>query len=96
LKPLLFIHGREAYRRNATVLLYSFYKNIVLVLTQITFTFTSGFSGQVMIDPFIFELFNMTMTSWPIIIYAIFDLQYLKIRDDSYNKDTENTIINSA
>jgi len=33
LKPLLFVHGREAYRRNAVVLLYSFYKNIVLVMT---------------------------------------------------------------
>jgi len=74
LKPLLFIHGREAYRRNSVVLLYSFYKNIVLVLTQVSFTFFSGFSGQVMIEPFFFELYNLTMTSWPIIIFAVFDL----------------------
>ena len=32
LKPLLFVHGREAYRRNSLVLLYSFYKNVVLVM----------------------------------------------------------------
>lgn len=32
LKPLLFIHGREAYRRNAYLVLYNFYKNALFVL----------------------------------------------------------------
>lgn len=32
LLPLLLIHGSECYRRNSIVILYNFYKNIVLVL----------------------------------------------------------------
>lgn len=33
LKPLMFIHGREAYRRNSFLVLYTFYKNILYILT---------------------------------------------------------------
>jgi phospholipid-transporting ATPase len=32
LKPLMFIHGREAYRRNAMLMKYTFYKNILYVI----------------------------------------------------------------
>lgn len=78
MKPLLFVHGREAYRRNSLVLLYSFYKNVVLVMTQYLYAFNSDFSGQVLIEPLFFELYNMTMTSFPIIIFAVFDFQYNK------------------
>lgn len=31
LRPLLFIHGRESYRRNTILVLYNFFKNIILV-----------------------------------------------------------------
>jgi phospholipid-transporting ATPase len=45
LKPLLFIHGREAYRRNSTLIGYTFYKNVMYVMAQYYFGFNSGFSG---------------------------------------------------
>jgi len=45
LKPLLFVHGREAYRRNSLLILYSFYKNVVYVVAQFYFGFSSAFSG---------------------------------------------------
>ena len=32
LKTLLFVHGREAYRRNAYLVCYNFYKNALFVL----------------------------------------------------------------
>lgn len=32
LKPLLFFHGREAYRRNSLLVLYNFYKNFLYVV----------------------------------------------------------------
>ena len=32
LKPLLFVHGREAYRRNADLVCYAFYKNVLYVI----------------------------------------------------------------
>jgi len=33
LKPLMFVHGREAYRRNALLILYNFYKNVLYIST---------------------------------------------------------------
>ena len=33
LKPLMFVHGREAYRRNSFLVLYTFYKNILYIST---------------------------------------------------------------
>ena len=33
LRPLLFIHGREAYRRNSDLVCYTFYKNMLYVPT---------------------------------------------------------------
>lgn len=32
LKNLMFVHGREAYRRNSYLVLYIFYKNVLFVL----------------------------------------------------------------
>ena len=82
LKPLLFVHGREAYRKNSVVILYTYYKNLILILTSVSFSFTSAFTGQIMIEVFFYELFNLTMTSWPIIIFAIFDSEYEKSRPE--------------
>jgi len=43
--PLLFIHGREAYRRNSFVIIYSFYKSVLFVMPQFWFGLFSVFSG---------------------------------------------------
>lgn len=45
LKTLMFVHGRENYRKNSLLVLYNFYKNILYVSTQFYFGFYSGFSG---------------------------------------------------
>ena len=34
LRTLLFVHGREAYRRNSDIVLYAFYKNVLYVIVQ--------------------------------------------------------------
>jgi len=78
LKPLMFIHGREAYRRNAMLIAYAFYKNILYVVPQYYFGFNSAFSGQPLYESFIYQLYNITMTSLPIMYYALFDWEYLK------------------
>lgn len=54
LKPLMFIHGREAYRRNALLILYTFYKNVLYVTAQFFFGFYSAFSGQPLYDAVIY------------------------------------------
>jgi phospholipid-transporting ATPase len=45
LKDLLLVHGRWNYRRMSVVVLYSFYKNMVLVVTLFLFNISCGFSG---------------------------------------------------
>jgi len=74
----MFQHGRECYRRNANFVCYTFYKNILYVLTQYWFGFYSGFSGQPLYEPFIYQLYNIVFTGTPIVIYAVFDYQYPK------------------
>lgn len=54
LKPLLFVHGREAYRRNSLLINYSFYKNILYVSVQFIFGFHSVFSGQPLYEKVIY------------------------------------------
>jgi phospholipid-transporting ATPase len=76
LKPLLFVHGREAYRRNSQLILYNFYKNICYGSCPFFFGFYSAFSGQMLYEKLIYLLFNITMTSLPIVWYALFDEEH--------------------
>jgi magnesium-transporting ATPase (P-type) len=46
LKRLLLVHGRFNYRRTSKVIIYSFYKNIVLVIVLFIYSVYSSFSGQ--------------------------------------------------
>jgi len=46
LERLLLIHGRWNYRRTSKVIIYSFYKNIVLVVVLFLYACYSSFSGQ--------------------------------------------------
>jgi phospholipid-transporting ATPase len=78
LKPLLFVHGREAYRRNSLLVLYSFYKNVLYVITQFYFGFFSAFSGQTLYDKVIYQLYNITTTSVPVMWFGVFDFQHLR------------------
>jgi phospholipid-transporting ATPase len=74
----MFIHGREAYRRNSFLVLYTFYKNVLYISTQWYFGFFAAFSGQPLYEPFIYQLYNVTMTSFPIMYYACFDFEFEK------------------
>jgi phospholipid-transporting ATPase len=76
LRKLVYFHGREAYRRNSYLILYNFYKNMVVVVPQFWFAFYCGFSGTTIYDQVIFQGFNLFYASIPIIIYAIFDYEY--------------------
>ena len=73
LQPLMLVHGRLAYRRVAKLINYSFYKNIVLVLTQFWFTLFNGFSGQSFYEQWTLASFNAIFTAFPIIFYGILD-----------------------
>lgn len=42
---LLLIHGRLNYLRNAELILYFFYKNMVFTLPQFMYAYINGYSG---------------------------------------------------
>lgn len=72
LKHLLLIHGRMNYSRIAKVILYSFYKNIALVLTLYLFNFYNGFSGTTLFESFVMAGWNFFL-ALPIIVVGISD-----------------------
>ena len=78
LKNLLFVHGRESYRKNSYLVCYQFYKNVLFVLPQLWFGFYTAFSGQVFYEKWIYQAYNITVTAVPILIFAINDWQYTK------------------
>lgn len=74
----MFIHGREAYRRNAYLVCYNFYKNVFFVLPQYWFAFHSAFSGQPLYEGIMYQMYNIIFTSVPVMWFAIFDFEFEK------------------
>lgn len=63
LQKLMLYHGRLGYRRVSWVVCYYFYKNIVLVFTEIYFAIYNGFSGQIYFADWLPMLYNALWTS---------------------------------
>ena len=78
LKPLLFVHGREAYRRVAYLVCYNFYKNFLYVIVQFLFGFYSVFSGQTLYEPWIYQFYNVFFTGGALFIWGILDFEFDK------------------
>ncbi|CAG8459145.1 11098_t:CDS:10 [Diversispora eburnea] len=79
LKKLLLVHGAWSYYRLSKLILYSFYKNITLYMTQFWFTFHNGFSGQVIYESWTITYYNVLFTVLPPMVIGIFD-QYVSAR----------------
>lgn len=73
LKRLLFVHGRECYRRNSYLICYNFYKNVVFVMPLFFYGMFSAFSAQMLYNNWMYQIYNVVFTSLPIILYALFD-----------------------
>eukprot|EP00386_Alphamonas_edax_P003686 GDKI01011148.1.p1 GENE.GDKI01011148.1~~GDKI01011148.1.p1 ORF type:complete len:856 (-),score=266.20 GDKI01011148.1:23-2428(-) len=73
LKVLLLVHGRWSYRRISKLVLYMFYKNIVLVMPFYWFAIISFFSGQKLYFEYLYQLFNITFTAIPIMVFGVLD-----------------------
>lgn len=78
LKTLMFLHGREAYRRNAYLVCYIFYKNCMMVMPQYCYGWLSGFSGQPLYEAWMYQMYNIAFTGVPILWFGVFDFQYAK------------------
>lgn len=78
LKNLLFVHGREAYRRNSFATCYIFYKNILETAPIFYFGIWSIFSGTMIYHLLMYNMFNPVFTSLPIVWFATQDFEHTK------------------
>jgi len=62
LKYLLFLHGRWNYMRVAKVILYSFWRNSVLVITMFFYSCAAGWSGMSLYEDLVRGTFNVATT----------------------------------
>ena len=79
LKKLLIVHGSWSYQRIATAILYSFYKNTALYMTQFWYVFANGFSGQSIMESWTMSFYNLFFTVLPPFVMGVFD-QYVSSR----------------
>ncbi|KAF5206120.1 Phospholipid-transporting atpase [Thalictrum thalictroides] len=73
LERLLVVHGHWCYKRVAQMVCYFFYKNIAFGLTLFYFEAYAGFSGQSVYDDWYMTLFNVILTSLPVISLGVFE-----------------------
>jgi len=94
LQRLILVHGRNGYRRISHFICYYFYKNIILVFTEIYFVFLSGYSGQIFFPDILSNLYNSLWTSWPCIFAFSIDKDVFEDTREKYNfrNDSNNLI----
>ncbi|CAN8259431.1 unnamed protein product [Cochlearia groenlandica] len=73
LERLLVVHGHWCYKRIAQMICYFFYKNITFGLTLFYFEAFTGFSGQAIYNDAYLFLFNVILTSLPVISLGVFE-----------------------
>jgi magnesium-transporting ATPase (P-type) len=73
LRRLMFVHGREAYRKNAFAVGYILWKNFLYVTPIICYGVCSYFSGQSFYDPILDTMYNIIFTAYPIGWFATYD-----------------------
>lgn len=59
--------------RNAELILYFFYKNMVFTLPQFMYAYINGYSGQTIYDDYYITCYNMVFTALPLAAKAIYD-----------------------
>jgi len=79
LKNLLFVHGREAYRRNSYLIAYNFYKNVIFVFPIFAFGTLSVFSGTGIYEAYLYQLYNVCYTALPVMWLVSFQRFYFSI-----------------
>jgi phospholipid-transporting ATPase len=74
LQKLLLVYGLESYRRNSNLIGYNFYKNVLVVAPLFFYGSLSVFCGVILYNNWTYNFYNISFTSFPIMIYALFDL----------------------
>jgi phospholipid-transporting ATPase len=73
LSRLLLVHGRWNYVRMGKLILYIFYKNVILNLTQYWYMIYTGYSGQKFFLEWGLQGYNLLFTALPIVLVSTFE-----------------------
>ncbi|XP_068656331.1 probable phospholipid-transporting ATPase 4 [Aristolochia californica] len=73
LERLLIVHGHWCYKRISKMILYFVYKNIAFGLTLFYYGLYTSFSEQLLYDDWYMSLFNVVLTSLPVIALGVFE-----------------------
>ncbi|KAG2339593.1 phospholipid-translocating P-type ATPase [Suillus weaverae] len=79
LKKLLLVHGAWSCQRLSKLILYTFYKNITLYMTQFWYSFFNNFSGQIAYESWTISSYNVIFTVLPPLVIGVFD-QFVSAR----------------
>eukprot|EP00536_Pseudo-nitzschia_multiseries_P010237 jgi/Psemu1/242785/estExt_Genewise1.C_3060002 len=96
LETLLLIHGRWDFMRQATVVLFSFYKNAVMAGCLIVYNGSTLYSGQTLFDQWVVSTFNF-LVFFPIYFLGIFDRclekDYIRKNPEVYKATRQNEVL---
>ena len=53
------------------MILYFFYKNLVMTMPHFLYAFNNGFSGQTIYDDWYIAFYNVGFTVWPLVWRAV-------------------------
>lgn len=84
LRRLLFVYGRESYRKNTFAFCYVLWKNCLYSLPIICFGIWSHLSASLFYDSIMDTFYNILYTAYPVGWYATAD------RDQSFDKMEKN------
>ncbi|KAJ1736271.1 aminophospholipid translocase [Coemansia biformis] len=79
LRKLLLVHGAWSYHRLSKMILFSFYKNITLYITQFWYAIFNVFSGQTVYESWSITFYTVFFTVMPPFAIGVFD-QFLNAR----------------
>ncbi|KAI2639585.1 phospholipid-translocating P-type ATPase [Hypomontagnella submonticulosa] len=79
LRKLTLVHGAWSYQRISKTILFSFYKNITLYMTQFWYTFQNVFSGAIIYESWTLSFYNVFYTVLPPLVIGILD-QFISAR----------------
>ncbi|OII74051.1 P-type ATPase [Cryptosporidium ubiquitum] len=98
LKVLLLVHGRLAYRRICKLALYMFYKNLTVSIPVFIYGFFTLWSGTRLYFDYWYQVYNVILSSVPIIVVSVFDFDVTKSESLSkphlYKYGSENRFLN--
>ncbi|ONK74470.1 uncharacterized protein A4U43_C03F6610 [Asparagus officinalis] len=73
LERLLLVHGHWCYKRIAKMILYFVYKNVAFGMTLFYYEIYTGFSADLLYDDWYMMLFNVVLTSLPVIALGVLE-----------------------